>query len=91
MRPMRLMKCLARSLVKNAGKALANIVPFGDVLCAVVGDTWQDYHRKPGEPAAEPQSPALMEEVKELIAAPAAEVVKAAEEAVQEVAAGLSV
>ena len=89
MKPVRLLKCLARSLAKHAGKALANIAPFGEVLYEVAHDAWDDYHGKRTGEASTPQVPALVAEVKELIAAPVAEVIQAAKEAAEEGAAGL--
>jgi molecular chaperone DnaK len=85
----RLFGCLARSLAKHAGKALANMIPFGEVLYEVAHDAWNDYHDKRAGQGPTTEQPPLVAEVKELIAAPVAEVVVAAKEAVEEIAGGL--
>ena len=86
---MRLLKCLARSLARNAARALANLVPLGEVLYEVVHGAWEDYHGSPAQQPAPPQGPALVAEVRELIAAPPAEVQRQAAAVVREEAAGL--
>jgi hypothetical protein len=89
---MRLLKCVAWSLVRNAGKALASVVPFGEVLCDVARDAWDGYHKKgadkhhatgQGTPAA---ASALVAEVQALAAAPVAEVAETVAGVVEAVA-----
>jgi hypothetical protein len=68
-----LLCCVGRAVVKNGGKALANLVPFGDVLYEVGKEAYEEYRRDCSE--AE-----LRAELQELAQASQAEVRRAAEE-----------
>ncbi len=43
------MRCVGRAVVKNGGKALASVVPFGEVLFEIATDAYQDYRKDHGE------------------------------------------
>jgi hypothetical protein len=72
------LRCLGRAAAKNGGRALARLVPFGDVLYDVAADACQDFARDGGEAR-------LRADLEQLAQAPQAAVCQAAEEvAVQE-------
>src|SRR6266851_2362690 len=83
---MRFLFCLARAIVKNGFKILADAVPFGGALYDVAVDAWRDHHQERlGEPAARSEV-ALAGELQELAQAPAEQVRREAAEAVQQAA-----
>ncbi len=98
-----LLKCIAKAAVKHGPKALAQVVPFGDVLYELAAGVWQEYQddRKAAaqqqyqddRKAAAQQQPrvepdaALRAEVQVLAQASPAEVRQAAVQAVLEAAA----
>jgi hypothetical protein len=83
---MRFLYCLARAVVKNGFKILADAVPFGGALYDVAVDTWQEHRQgRAGEPAAKPEA-ALAGELQGLAQAPAGQVRREVAEAVQQAA-----
>jgi formylglycine-generating enzyme required for sulfatase activity len=63
----RLLKCLARAIVKNGAKLVCAFVPGGSALADVAADTWEDYRKEQREDA-------LRAEVQALAQAPADQV-----------------
>src|SRR5436305_891410 len=43
------LRCVGRAAVRNGGKALAGLVPFGDVTFEIARDAFLEYRREPGE------------------------------------------
>jgi TPR repeat protein len=78
----RLLRCLARAVVKHGGKLLFGLVPGGEAVYDIATDTWEDYRRGG-------QEGALRAEVQDLAQAPAEEVQQEVRAAVQAEAAGL--
>jgi hypothetical protein len=67
---MRFLFCLARAIVKNGFKILADAVPFGGALNDVAVDAWQNFRQgRPAEVAPQPEA-ALAGELQELAQAP---------------------
>ena len=54
---MRLLLCLARAVVKNGLRILAEAVPFGGALYDVAADAWQEYREKRPENQAAKTKP----------------------------------
>ena len=71
------LRCVGKAVVKNAGKALASLVPFGEVSYEIAKDAWEDFRRDSSE--AERQ---LRSEVEQLAQAPQAELREAVEDVV---------
>ena len=67
------LRCVGKAVVKNAGKALASLVPFGEVSYEIAKDAWEDFRRDSSE--AE-----LRAELEQLAQAPQSEVRQVAEE-----------
>src|SRR4051794_31706615 len=68
-----LLRCVGRAAVKNAGKALGSLVPFGEVTYEIAKDAWEDYRRDHAEAQ-------LRSDLQELAQASQAEVRQAAAE-----------
>jgi hypothetical protein len=43
------LRCLGRAAVKNAGKALASLVPLGEATYEIAKDTLEDYRKDHAE------------------------------------------
>lgn len=67
------LRCVGKAVVKNAGKALAGLFPFGETLYEVARDTLEDYRKGDGEAQ-------LRADLEGLAQASQAEVQQAAEE-----------
>jgi serine/threonine protein kinase len=67
------MRCIGRAVVNNGGKALANLIPFGEAAYEIVKDAYEDYRRDCSEAQ-------LRVEMEQLAQAPQAEVRQAAEQ-----------
>ena len=78
-----LFKCLAKAMVKNGVRFLVNLAPGGDVLYDVAAEVWEDYRR-------DEEAEDLRAEIQALAQASPDQVRRAADEAVQEVAASQS-
>ena len=70
------MRCVGNAVVKNGGRALAGLVPFGEVLYKIASSAYEDYRKEHGEAElrAELQclaqaSPTEVHQAAELIAA----------------------
>jgi hypothetical protein len=66
-----LLCCVGRAVLKNGGRALANLVPFGDVAYEIARDAYEEYRRDYSEAD-------LRAELHELASAPATAVRKEA-------------
>jgi hypothetical protein len=76
-----LLRCVGKAVVKNAGKALASLVPFGEFAYDVAKDAYEDYSKESREAQ-------LRAELQDLAQAPQAEVRQAVEEVAAHEAAG---
>jgi formylglycine-generating enzyme required for sulfatase activity len=85
---MRLLLCLARAVVKNGFKILAEAVPFGGALYDVAADAWQEYREKRPENQAAKTKPeaSLAADLQALAQASAAQVRQEAVAAAQQAA-----
>ncbi len=77
----RLLRCLGRAVVKNGGKALCSLVPFGEVAFEIAAAAFEEYRKDHG--TAE-----LRADLERLAQAPRDEVHQAAEQAAAAEAAG---
>jgi serine/threonine protein kinase len=90
---MRFLSCLAGAVLKHGLRALAGVVPFGEVVIDVATAAWESYRerRRDGEPhadpATEPVQATLSAEIVALAQAPGATVQQAVVEAIQDAAA----
>ena len=66
------MRCVGRASLNNGARALASLVPMGDVLYGIATDAWEQYRKDHGEAY-------LRTDLEGLAQAPATEVRQAAE------------
>jgi hypothetical protein len=67
------LRCIGRAAVKNGGKALASLIPFGEMAYEIARDAYEEYRRDHGEEQ-------LRAELEELARAHPAEVHRIAQE-----------
>jgi hypothetical protein len=75
------LRCVGRAAVRNGGKALASLVPFGEVTYEIARDVFDEYRRGPGEAD-------LRADLQALAQAPPDELRQTAEEIAAQEAAG---
>jgi hypothetical protein len=78
---LRLLRCVGKAVVKHGLRALTHLVPLGDVLYDVASDALAEYHQ-------ESRDAQLRADLEAVAQAPPAQVRRAAEQVVQEIAAG---
>src|SRR5260370_10932625 len=91
--PMRFLSCLAGAVLKHGLRALAGVLPFGEVVIDVATAAWEAYGKRRREegsqasPEPAPVAPTVSAEILALAQASGVAVKQAVAEAIQDVAA----